>query len=126
MTYTTTPKATVTTTPKVTTTTKFNPCAPNAKYAVDEVAAKNKKVAVDQVAAKKGQSLIQRMGNFPIASGFFGLLLASAVLGMAVRIVASRRRSTRMSFVGRTITGQEGGYESVPGSDLESNQALME
>jgi hypothetical protein len=45
---------------------------------------------------------------------------------MAVRFVASRRRSSRISFVGRAITGQEGSYDIVQGSDLESNQALIE
>jgi hypothetical protein len=97
--------------------------------------------AADQVAATKGQSLMELMGNFPILSGFFGLLLASAVLGMAVRIVASRRCSSQKSsyYSGtllttqritpqeyQCITTQEGGNERLALPDLESEQALME
>jgi hypothetical protein len=118
VTQTTTPEGTVTTTPKVTTikvTTPVNPCAPQAKFQVDKVAAK-----------EKGQSLIQRMRDTPITSGLFGFLLASAVIGFVVRFVASCRRSSRVTFAGRAITAQEGSFDSFPGSDLESNQAFIE
>jgi hypothetical protein len=78
---------------------------------------------LDQASAeKKGQSVIQRMADTPVTVGLFGLLLASVVVGMVVR--ATRRRSNRLTFTGRTITTDEGDYNDVPASDIE--QAFLE
>jgi len=111
-TYTTTPGATYTTTPGATytTTPAQVTVAPAAKFAMDRSAIE-----------KKGQSLIQRMTDTPITFGLFSLLLASAVVGMIVRATRSYRRSTRLTFSGRTIN-----YDGVPASDIESNQAFAE
>jgi len=111
---TTTPAATFTTTPAATiTTTPAGTVAPAAKFAVNQAGAE-----------KKGNSLIQRMADTPITSGLFGLLLASAVIGMIVR--ASRSyRSTRLTFTGRRIsTNDESDYNDILASDVE--QAFIE
>jgi hypothetical protein len=106
--------------------------APNPAPASPCAIASPARYAADQVAATKGQSLMELMGNFPILSGFFGLLLALAVLGMAVRIVASRRCSSQKSSYQLLVADrvskvtQEGGNERLALPDLESKQALME
>jgi len=111
-TVTTTPAGTFTTTPAATiTTTPAGTVAPAAKFAMEQAGEE-----------KKGQSLIQRMADTPITVGLFGLLLASVVVGMVVR--ATRRRSNRLTFTGRTITTDEGNYDDVPASDIE--QAFLE
>merc|ERR1712113_1136542 len=103
-TVTTTPGATVTTTPGATVTTTpgtiapVNPCftvAPPAPAGPCGTVAPAAKFALEQKAdEKKNKSLFQRLGDTPITTGIFGLLLASAAIGMIVR---SYRRSTRMT-----------------------------
>jgi len=86
--------------------------APAAKFALDQVSAE-----------KKDPSLIKRMAETPITFGLFSLLIASAVVGVGVRATRRYRRSTRLTFTGRTVAGE---YEDVPASDIESNQAFLE
>jgi hypothetical protein len=66
------------------------------------------------------------MEDVPITSGLFGLLLASAIIGMIVRAARSYRHSTRLTFTHRANTNDEGSYSGVVESDIESNQALLE
>jgi hypothetical protein len=80
------------------------------------------KYAVDQPPAEK-KSLIQKMAGSPITSGFVGLLLGSAVVGM---LVWANRRSTRLTFSGRTVAADDSSYDSILGSDLECNEAFLE
>jgi len=66
---------------------------------------------------------MQRMTDTPITFGLLSLLLASAVVGMAVRATRSYRRSARLTFTGRTIASE---YDGLAASDIESNQAFLE
>jgi hypothetical protein len=77
---------------------------------------------MDQTTAgKKGQSLMQRMTDVPITFGLFGLLLASAAVGIIARATRSYRRSTRLTFTSPSVDFEEG----IPPSDMEQ-QALLE
>jgi len=81
---------------------------------------------VDSAVEKKGSALIQRVTSTPITFGLFSLLLASAVIGMGVRVTRSYRRSNRLTFNGRTITSDDRDYDIVAASDIESNQPFIE
>jgi hypothetical protein len=81
------------------------------------------KFALNSAAEKKGSALMQRMTNTPITFGLLSLLLASAIVGLAVRATRSYRRSARLTFTGRTIASE---YEGLEASDIESNHAFLE
>jgi len=112
-TYTTTPSGTFTITPGATFTTT-PAVAPAAKFAAEKVSD----------AEKKGSSLIQ---GSPIIIGLFSLLLASAAVGMIVRVTRSYRRTTRVTFNGRQVSHQDDACNDVLESDLEySREPLIE
>jgi len=128
-TYTTTPGATGTTTPGATYTTTpagTYTTTPGATYTTTPAVAPAAKFAAEKVsdAEKKGSSLIQ---GSPIIIGLFSLLLASAAVGMIVRVTRSYRRTTRVTFNGRQVSHQDDACNDVLESDLEySREPLIE
>jgi hypothetical protein len=114
---------TVTTTPCPTTT----PCTTKAASPCGTVAPAAKFALEQKADEKKDKSLFQRLADTPITTGVFGLLLASAAIGMIVRVGRSYRRANRVTFTGRSIVNDGANYDGIDGiSDVEANQAFIE